>query len=287
MATERLNGIIRVLEAGGSALTCFATPDVETAIALGTSKYDGVVYEMEHNPYDNGALRHALQYMLNRQQIASGGSIAPSVTPVVRIPPNGGEMSQWHAKQVLDSGVYGVLWPHVSTEEEAYNAVAACRYARPSDAEYFEPQGIRGDSPAAAARYWGLPTQEYYRRADVWPLDPEGEVLVMIMCEDVRAIDNLPGILRNVPGIGVVIIGEGDLSQNLGHPREYDHPVVREAMETIRRTCQDAGVVCGHPHVDTANAQRVVEEGYRFLMAAPTRGYAGLDEARRLTGRDA
>ena len=55
----------------------------------------------------------------------------------------------------------------------------------------------------------------------MWPLVPEGEILVIIMCEDVGAIDNLPRILNEVPGIGVVLIGEGDLSQNLGFPRQY------------------------------------------------------------------
>ena len=56
------------------------------------------------------------------------------MTPLVRIPPNGGEMNQWIAKQVLDIGVYGIIWPHVSTVEEARNAVAACRYPRPPSA---------------------------------------------------------------------------------------------------------------------------------------------------------
>jgi 4-hydroxy-2-oxoheptanedioate aldolase len=63
-----------------------------------------------------------------------------------------------------------------------------------------------------------LTQQEYYGRADVWPLNPQGEILVAIMCEEVRAIKNLPGMLEQVPGIGVVIIGEGDLSQDLGYP---------------------------------------------------------------------
>lgn len=282
---ERLNGIIRALENGGTAVTTFASPDIATAIELSQSKYDGVVFEMEHNPYDNTQLRHALQYMLNRRQIAASGSIVPAVTPTVRIPPNGGEMSQWIAKQVLDSGVFGVVWPHVSTVEEAYNAVAACRYARPEGSERYEPQGIRGDAPGAAARYWGLTQQEYYAKADVWPLDPEGEILVMMMCEDVRAIDNLSDILEQVPGIGVVIIGEGDLSQNLGYPRQYDHPVVREALDTIRAICKEHDVACGQPHVDASNVQRIVEEGYRFIMAGPSRSYATADEARRLIGR--
>jgi len=51
------------------------------------------------------------------------------VTPLVRIPPNGGEMNQWIAKQVLDIGVFGIIFPHISTVEEARNAVSACRIA--------------------------------------------------------------------------------------------------------------------------------------------------------------
>ena len=87
---------------------------------------------MEHNPYDIRQLRDCMQYMLDRAQILKSGSLAPAVAPIVRIPPNGGEMNQFIAKQVLDIGVYGIVWPHVSTVEEARNAVQACRYPRPA-----------------------------------------------------------------------------------------------------------------------------------------------------------
>jgi 4-hydroxy-2-oxoheptanedioate aldolase len=223
--------------------------------------------------------------MLNRRQIVERGTLAPAVAPMVRIPPNGGEMSQWFAKQALDVGFYGIVWPHVSTVEQAYNAVAACRYPRPKSAPNYEPEGQRGDAPLHAARYWGLLQQEYYAKADVWPLNPDGELLVIIMCEDVAAIDNLPAILKEVLGIGVVLIGEGDLSQNLGYPRQYEHPAVVEAMTAIRRICKEHDVPCGHPHVDTGNAQKVVDEGYRFLMTGPVRSYPGLEMCRKLTGR--
>ena len=56
-------------------------------------------------------------------------------------------------------------------------------------------------SPTTATRYWGLTQQEYYKKAGVWPLDPEGEVLVMLMIEDTLAIENLDDILAKVPGI--------------------------------------------------------------------------------------
>ena len=282
-ATPRLNTVIRALENGKIPVTVFAAPTVDNAIALSVAPYDGIIFEAEHNAYDIKDLRDCLQYMLNRRQIAEQGTLSPAVTPLIRIPPNGAEMNQWCAKQVLDIGAYGVVWPHISTAAEAYNAVAACRYPRPKSAGTFEPQGQRGDSPAAAARYWGIAPPAYYPKADVWPLNPLGELLVIIMCEDIHAIDNLPEMLREVPGIGVVLIGEGDLSQNLGYPRQYDHPAVVEAMTAIRRICNEHNVPCGHPHVDVSNAQRVIDEGYRFLVAAPERSYEGLEACRKIT----
>ena len=281
----RLNGVIRALEQGKTAFVGFGSVDNETATALAASNLDGVAFEMEHAPMSAPALRDALQSMLDRRQIVESGSLAPKVTPMVRIPPNGGEMNQWIAKQVLDIGVFGIVFPHISAVEEAWNAVGACRYPRLKEAPLYNPPGIRGDAPARAARYWGLSQQEYYARADVWPLAPHGEVLVIIQCEDTRAIDNLPRILKEVPGIGVVLIGEGDLSQELGHPRDYDHPVVAEAINNILKICKEHNVPCGHPHPDGKNIERLVTSGYRFLMPSAPRSFGVLEQGRKLAGR--
>src|SRR5262249_14281873 len=81
----RLNNVIRAWEAGSPAFTSFAQAEVENAVAMSTSKFDGVVYEMEHNFWDARALRDAMQYMLNRRQIVQGGTFALAVTPMVRI----------------------------------------------------------------------------------------------------------------------------------------------------------------------------------------------------------
>jgi 4-hydroxy-2-oxoheptanedioate aldolase len=281
----RLNGVIRALAQGQTAFVGFAPADIETATALASSNLDGVAFEMEHAPMSMPALRDALQYMLDRRQILESGTLAPKVTPLVRIPPNGGEMNQWIAKQVLDIGVFGIIFPHVSTVEEARNAVGACRYPRRPEAPRYDPPGIRGDAPIRAARYWGLSQQEYYARADVWPLAPQGEILAIIQCEEVRAIENLPRILDEVQGIGVVLIGEGDLSQELGHPREYEHPVVAEAIDRILKICRDHDVPCGHPHPDAKNIERLIASGYRFLMPSAPRSFAVLEQGRTLAGR--
>ena len=281
----RLNGVIKALEEGKTAFTTFSPADIDSAAALAASPLDGVVFEMEHGPFDAPNLRDALQHMLSRRQILASGTLAPAVTPMVRIPPNGGEMNQWIAKQVLDLGIYGIVFPHISTVDEAWNAVRACRYPRLQEEPDYNPPGIRGDAPTRAARFWGLTAQEYYARADVWPLAPRGEVLVIIQCEDLLAIDNLPSILEQVPGIGVVLIGEGDLSQEMGHPREYDHPDVAAAINTILRICKEHNIPCGHPHPDANNMERLVEEGYKFLMPSAGRSFAVLNQMRSLAGR--
>ena len=281
----RLNGVIKALEEGKTAFTTFSPADIDSAAALAASPLDGVVFEMEHGPFDAPNLRDALQHMLSRRQILDSGTLAPAVTPIVRIPPNGGEMNQWIAKQVLDLGIYGIVFPHISTVDEAWNAVRACRYPRLQEEPDYNPPGIRGDAPTRAARFWGLTAQEYYARADVWPLAPRGEVLVIIQCEDLLAIDNLPSILEQVPGIGVVLIGEGDLSQEMGHPREYDHPDVAAAINTILRICKEHNIPCGHPHPNANNMERLVEEGYKFLMPSAGRSFAVLNQMRSLAGR--
>jgi len=281
---SRLNNIIAAFEQGRPAFASFAQADPHSAIEFSTAPYDGVIFEMEHNPFDVRALGDALQYLLNRKQILNGGSLAPAVTPLARIPANGVERNQSFAKQVLDRGVYGVVFPHIGDADQAYNAVASCRYARPKTADWYLPVGVRGDGPTACSRYWGLSQQEYYKKADVWPLNPDGEILAILQCESVKGMTNLDDILTRVKGIGCVLIGEGDLSQELGFPRDYDHPQVHEAMEHIIAVCKKHNVAVGHPHVTTKNVDRVIAEGFRFLMSKPVSTYAAIDKAKEVLG---
>ena len=281
----KLNGVARALENYQVAFTTFSQMDIHSSIAISSSKFDGVIFEGEHSPWDVSSLRDSMQFLLDRREIVKNGSIAPGITPMVRIPANGEEMSQCHAKQALDAGVYGVLWPHISTVEEAYNAVASCRYPSLKSAPLYEPRGIRGDGPVRAARYWGLSQQEYYQKAGIWSLDPEGEILVVVQIEDTKGIENLDDILSNVPGIGVILIGEGDLGQELGFPRQYDHPLLLEAIAKILDICKKYGVAVGHAHADENNMQKLIEEGFRFIMTTTKRSDSDLEKGLELTGR--
>ena len=283
-AIPRLNGVIRALEAGKPAFSTWASPDPNSVIALSTSSYDSVLFEMEHRVWDGSALRDGMQYLLNRGQILKGGSPAPAVTPLVRIPANGVEKNQWMAKQALDLGAYGVMFPHISTVDQAYNAIASCRYPRPRGAPLYEPVGCRGYGNTTAIRYWGVDADEYNRRADVWPLAPDGEILTMLMIEDPVAIANLGDILKNVPGIGIIVIGIADLSTELGYPRQVDRPAVVEAMAEIRAICKKHKVPVGYPVVDMSNIERLIAEGYSFFFTNPVMSTPAIDLGRKIFG---
>src|ERR1051325_1203058 len=96
----RLNPVVRALESGQPSFVTFSPAEVGQAQAIADAAYDAVIFEMEHGPYDIRLLRDCMQYMLNRRQILTSGTLSPSVAPFVRIPPNGGEQSQWIATQV-------------------------------------------------------------------------------------------------------------------------------------------------------------------------------------------
>ena len=105
------------------------------------------------------------------------------------------------------------------------------------------------------------------------------------MIEDTMAIHNLETIVKQVPGIGVLLIGEGDLTQELGCPRQYDNPELLRLMKHVVEVGKAFNIPVGHPHVTEENVAEVVGEGYRFLMTYPKRDFSALNKGRKLAGR--
>jgi 4-hydroxy-2-oxoheptanedioate aldolase len=265
----RLNGAIRAFIERRPMFAAITPAEPALVPELCRGGYDAIIFDLEHGPYDIRALRYSLQHMLDRGTIMDRGDLSPPVTPLARIPAEGPEMSRWHAKQALDAGVYGVVWPRTSTVEQAQNAVAACRYPPSTTSRHPTPAGVRGFGPSFAARYWGLEPAEYCERADVWPLAPHGEVLVVIMCEDREGVRNLDTILDSVPGIGAVLLGPADLSMDLGH-RGRPHPQVEQLLDSALATCLKHHIPCGLPGVGADQVAARLDQGYAWIIPAPT-----------------
>ena len=284
--TTRYNKAIQLLEEGkpvfGTGLIWNGNLDEMTYFA--DSDYDLVMIEMEHEGLSFNNLRTSLQFLLNRKRVADGGGLQADPTPIVRIPPNTREQNQWVIKQALDTGVYGLILPHLDTVEGAMSAVRAARYPQVPGVADFEPRGERGWWQRIAPRYWGLSATEYYDAADIWPIDPDGNLLLMGIVEEPTGANNLPDILREVKGIGAIWAGPGDMSVALGHRGNAGHPEVQEMLLRILGICQNAGVPCA-VGCTAAEVPMRLEQGFSILITAPTRTAGGLEEGRRISGR--
>ena len=280
---RRLNKLIEVLERGDRA---FGTGTIlngafDDLLEAGASSYDFVIIDMEHLEFDFPTLRHSLQYLLNRGRIAESGSRQADPAPLVRVPPNAGEMNQWVIKQTLDIGAYGIVLPHLSTVEQARAAVAAMRYPRAGGDEV-AGQGLRGWYPRHCSRYWGLSIREYYEATELWPISPAGELFLMPIVEDREGVKNLPHILKEVKGISAIWAGAGDLSVDLGHAGNPWHPEVEAGVQSILATCLENNIPCC-TIADARNVEQRLNEGFRLIVAAPSQSHDALERGRRFT----
>ena len=203
--------------------------------------------------------------MVDKAAAVKKGSPAPNMALFARFPPYGREGAQWIAKQALDAGLMGVIFNGIDTPEQALVAVQNMRYPQKRTSKYQNPPGLRGYGPAAAAYVWGVTTQEYERRADVWPLNPDGDLLAIMMIESTEGIKNADAIAA-VPGVGAIFLGAGsDLRQSLGV--EEGSPEIEQAFQTILRACLARNVACGITATTAQNIARRLGEGWKMIRA--------------------
>jgi len=232
--------------------------------SLNKAMIDFILIDMEHQPFDMSLLRNFLLALNSKREVMVKGNLQPNIATLVRIPSDGAEPVHALIKQALDVGVFGVVIPHVRTAAEAKKIVKACRYVQPVGSKISEPKGTRGASPWLAAYLWGLTMPEYVDRADVWPLNPKGDILAIIMIEDVEGVRNIDEILK-VKGIGAVIFGPYDFSFSIGFPGETTHPDVTKNWDVVKKACDRTNV----PLVGFANPDNIknkLKENYKMLL---------------------
>jgi 4-hydroxy-2-oxoheptanedioate aldolase len=149
--------------------------------------------------------------------------------------------------EMLNLGAHAIVFPDVETGEEASQAIAAMRLnGRPDDV---------GEAPA----YWGMPPDEYRRKADVYPHNPDGELASVFIVESVKGIANSREITKARPTIAFP--GPGTLRRVF----QGDMTKVENAIQTQLASCREFDVPCGI----TANATDVarrIQEGFRVIV---------------------
>ncbi len=243
----RLNKVIEALEAGGAAI----------------ANREWRFVDMEHSPFSGERVQRVLAEM-NEDRDADGRL---SLTPLIRIPQDGDEDFKWAVKQVLDLGGFGIILPHVDRGEEAVRLVQAMRYPPARGSSAPEPRGERGWGPGGATRLWGLNSVEYHAVADVWPLNPDGELFAVAMIESQEAVDNIQDILA--APVSAILVVPGDMAIDLGlgpNPPDRNHPEVEAAFDTVLEACQAQDqVICGIGD-GASRLQQRLDEGWRFVL---------------------
>lgn len=246
----RLNPLIAKLERGKAVLT----PN------------DWAFIDLEHGPYLIDHLQKTLED-LGKKRDANG---VLETAPIVRLPQDGDEDFRWSVKQVLDSGSFGVIFSHIESKAEATKAIRAVRYPPQKGAKHPEPIGQRGWGPGRVMKYWGIPQSEYLQRADVWPLNPDGELFIMLMIESVEGANHIDEIL-DVPGIGAIFLGPSDLGVSLGvGPAAPLPPPEDEAViQKVLKACKSKNVICGYPVLGgESELKKRLDEGFRVILNA-------------------
>jgi 4-hydroxy-2-oxoheptanedioate aldolase len=280
----RLNKLIDLFEQDEPAFGLLSFDySLTNARTMSSSGLDFILIDMEHAPFDVERLRAFLLGMTNKRSILEKGNLQPDVVPFVRIPAAGGaDEIIAQAKQVLDVGTYGIMFPAIQNREQAELAVRATRYPQVNGVDDYEPEGLRGRNPSNAAWYWGV--RDYHARADVWPHDPQGELLAIMFVESPEGVANIEEII-SVPGVGGIFIGPSDLSTSMGYTSPAA-PEVEAAIQRVLAACLEHDVPCAI----TSNARTVqqrIEQGFRFVTVGVDSGLsAGASSALRL-GREA
>jgi 4-hydroxy-2-oxoheptanedioate aldolase len=222
--------------------TWLVLPDPLAARLIGRVGFDWLTVELEHAPIN---LETAAQSFV---AIAAGGTV-----PLVRVPWNSAE----NIKRVLDNGAWGVIVPMVNSRAEAQAVVAAARY---------QPLGERSVGGQLHAVSFDTDPATYYARAN-------DEILVVVMMEHVRAIQNADAIL-SVPGVDAFFIGPNDLTQSMGRAPvfESDDPEFVGALKHLREVGKKYGVASGIHVADAEAAVRRRAEGFQMIAIASEAG---------------
>jgi 4-hydroxy-2-oxoheptanedioate aldolase len=183
--------------------------------------------------------------------------------------------------QQLNLGVSGVMFVSVESADEVKQGLAAMRFRSKG--------GTRGDDVGTAPAVWGLSEAEYRAKADLWPLNPDGELINWTIVESKAGLARVREIAA-VKGIGVLWPGAGTLRQvftttDATGKRTLDEAAWEAAIQQVLAACKEFNVACGYP-ASEKDIELRMKQGFRvFVMNWGDAGFRTVEMGRKLAGR--
>jgi 2-dehydro-3-deoxyglucarate aldolase/4-hydroxy-2-oxoheptanedioate aldolase len=247
----RENPVKKELAAGGRAFGSmifeFFTPGLPRLMKNAGAEY--VMYCMEHTGASFETMK--VQFALCR---------ALGVVPLVRVP---GTEYDFIAR-ALDCGALGVMVPLVDTAQQAEFIVSCTRYP---------PAGGRRGAAFGFAHddYEGGDVVEKMKMI-------HDRTLVIAMIETKSGLENVDAIAA-VPGVDVLWLGHFDMSNFLGIPGQFSHPLFQDAIRRIAGAATKHGKAAGYMAANAALGKEYLGHGFRMIATGTDQGM--LQEANR------
>jgi 2-keto-3-deoxy-L-rhamnonate aldolase RhmA len=192
------------------------------------------------------------------------------------------KLAQERIIKQLGLGVSGIVFVDVETADELKAGIAAMRFASNGGVR---PNNAHGDAPAR----WGMSDGEYHQAADVWPLNPKGELVNFAIVESKEGLANVREIAQ-VPGIGVLFPGAGTLrgvfsTTGADGQRVFDEKAWEASIQQVLSACKEFNVPCGYP-AGEADIEMRMKQGFSvFVIGWGESGFKAVDIGRKAAGR--
>jgi 4-hydroxy-2-oxoheptanedioate aldolase len=183
--------------------------------------------------------------------------------------------------RALNLGVSGLMFVEVESADEVRAGLAAMRFTSKG--------GTRPADASAAPAYWGMTDEQYKKKADLWPLNPEGELINWTIVESKEGLAHVREIAA-VKGIGVLWPGAGTLrgvfsTTNAAGERVVDMVAWENAIQQVLAACKEFNVPCGFP-ANVNDIELRMKQGFSvFVMNWGDAGFKAIETGRRAAGR--
>jgi 4-hydroxy-2-oxoheptanedioate aldolase len=200
---------------------------------LAGAGFDWLMIDMEHGPIP-----------IDEAHAMIAAMAGTPVSPLVRVP----HTLPWLAKTVLDAGAAGIVFPMVTSRDDAASAARATRYP---------PAGDRLWGPFYAPARYGMSIPDYLQSAN-------DVIATIVLVEHPDAVERIEEIVA-VEGVDAAVIGTHDLAVSMGHPGRLDHPDVLDAVSHAEAVIRNSPVVLGGNVFTPDQAAQMVDRGYQLL----------------------
>ena len=214
--------------------TFIKTPDFASVEILGArTELDFIILDLEHSSFTFRELQSCIL-----------AARSYSLPVLVRVSSSNSE----YIGQSLDGGVSGIMFPKVSTPDEAVKLVTRTRFEN----------GARGFSLSHRAADYGAMTQEQFLKHN------DSGLLRAVQIEDVEGVANTESI-ANTNGVDLIFVGPADLAVSISANGPYLGDIESETAKIIDAAAL-ADTAAGIFLPNSNNLERYIGLGFTFFV---------------------